>query len=154
MDKINIEHFSPPSDEKRIEKILMELDSAIIPKLSGRVNINEYAKKLAHTADIFFVRKEETDIGHCAVYLNNSEFGYISSISVNKEYRRMHIGSKLYKKVDKLAISKGIFTIRLKVFAQNQDALRFYKHMGFEVASIEEEWISMQRRINKSVNTL
>lgn len=153
MNDIIIEHFSPPSDENRLAKILTELDDVFLPKLSGRVNINAYAKKLANSADIFFVKKGNEDIGNCAVYLNNAMQGFISSIAIKQEYTGMKLGKKLWMNVNALALSKGISLIGLKVFHQNYNALAFYKYIGFDIVAIEAEWIIMLHNEDITLNT-
>ncbi len=150
MNNIIIEHLSPPSDSNRLNKILEKLDKTFIPILSERVNINEYAQKLARSAEIFYVIKDGQDIGNCAVYLNETN-GFISSIAIKPEYTRMHLGETLWKAVRKLAISKKIYTITLKVYEYNHNAYFFYKQIGFSVLSKENKWIIMQ--INERNNT-
>lgn len=146
INEIIIEHLSPPSDEERLKTILIELDGAFTPKLSERVDINEYAKKLAQSADIFYLKKNGIDIGNCAVYLNNKVYGFISSFAVKKKYTRMRMGESLWKAVHEFAMSKGIFDIILKVYEYNYNAIGFYSHIGFNVINKENKWITMQNK--------
>lgn len=144
MNSIVIEHFSPPSDAERLKKMLEKLNEVLIPKLSDRLDISEYAKKLAKLADVFYAVKDGQDIGNCAVYLNNADYGFISSVAVKEEYHRNGIGKKLLDAVKTSANSKGISLIRLEVSGNNFRALNFYKKMGFDIAEKKGDWIIMQ----------
>ena len=144
MSDITIEHVQPLSDSKRLEKILWKLDEDIIPKLSERVNIEEYAKKLSANAEVFYVKHKDIDIGNCAVYMNNGETGFISSIAIKKEWQNKGIGNFLWKKIVVLANTRGIRTIELMVNKNNYKAIRFYNHLHFTELEIKTEWIRMR----------
>lgn len=144
MSDVVIEHVMPPSDMARLRKVLTELDRVIIPPLSDRVDLNEYAVKLAALADIFYLKKDNQDIGNCAVYLNSTERGFISSIAVKKEYQGKGLGRNLLEKVRDIADSRGISEIRLEVFKNNSHAIVFYERMGFHVVDRKNDWIVMQ----------
>mgnify|MGYP000006545118 FL=1 len=147
MNDITIEHVQPPSDSKRLEKILWELDDDIIPKLSERVNIEEYAKKLSANAEVFYVKHGDIDIGNCAVYMNNEETGFISSIAIKKEWQNKGIGNFLWEKIIVLANTRGIRTIELMVNKNNYKAITFYNHLQFTELKMNTEWIGMRYKL-------
>ena len=144
MCEIIIEHVLPPSDSNRLEKLLLELDEVITPKLSSRVKIEEYAKKLSENAELFYVCDEGKDIGNCAIYLNNGEGGYISSIALKKDWQRRGMGSLLWNAVLDCAKAKKIKYIDLMVSQFNSDAIAFYKKLHFEQIEVSDKWIKMR----------
>ena len=147
MNDITIEHVQPPSDSRRLEKILWELDDDIIPKLSERVNIEEYAKKLSANAEVFYVKHGDIDIGSCAVYMNNEETVFISSIAIKKEWQNKGIGNFLWEKIIVLANTRGIRTIELMVNKNNYKAITFYNHLQFTELKMNTEWIGMRYKL-------
>lgn len=144
MSEIIVEHILPPSDNNRLEKLLEELDQVIIPRLSDRVAIPEYAEKLSEYAELFYVIESERDIGNCAIYLNHGEVGYISSIAIKKEWQNRGIGKQLWESVLEYAISKKIKTIELEVSRSNEKALAFYKKLDFVEFQANAQWIKMR----------
>lgn len=144
MNDIVVEHVMPPSDVARLRKVLTELDSVIIPPPSDRVDLAEYAGKLARLSDVFYLKKDNRDIGNCAVYLNNEKYGFISSIAVKKEYQKMGLGRKLLENVKNMADERDIPQIRLEVLEENVNALCFYQKMGFYVVERKNNWLVMQ----------
>ena len=69
---------------KRIQTFLVQIDDVIVPRLSDRVNIDEYALKLAVNAMNVFITENGIDLASCSVYCNKAD-AYISSIAVKKE---------------------------------------------------------------------
>lgn len=54
------------------------------------------------------------------------------SIYVKEEYREMKIGSKLIEKFVKFAEEKGLSSMEVTTYANNETALNFYRKNGFE----------------------
>lgn len=142
-DIIIIEHVSPPSDEERIKKLLWEIDDTIIPKLSDRVDMNIYARKLSMYADLFYAKHEGVDIGNCAIYLNNYDCGYISSIVIKKQWQKKGFARKMWLEVLQMAQIKGVQKINLRVNQYNTNAIAFYTKLGFKTENIFDNWINM-----------
>lgn len=142
---MDIQVILPPSSQARIKRQLEELDCFFVPSLSGRVDIDSYALKLAEKARIIYARNGSVDCGHCAYYINESEeFAYITSIGVNPNYHNRGIGRRMIERMHLECHEMGVDCIRLKVHCGNIKAIAFYKNVGFEGASIEGEWITMQ----------
>ena len=133
----------PPSDIERLEKILWELDETIIPRLSERVDIREYAQKLSQRAELYYARFGDKDIGNCAIYMNGSSVGFISSIALKKEWQNKGIGKRLWRAIITQAKTKGIQTIELLVYEKNDAAITFYKKLGFRKKEMGDSWITM-----------
>ena len=69
-ENVYCEYLTPPNDRSRLINILESLDDALMPRLSERVNIKEYADKLAINADLLYLCSNGNDIGNCAIYTN------------------------------------------------------------------------------------
>jgi ribosomal protein S18 acetylase RimI-like enzyme len=61
----------------------------------------------------------------------------VNEVSVNASHRGQGIGEMLMNKAYELAGELGISQITLGVHAFNEDAIRFYKRLGFEITSIK-----------------
>lgn len=60
----------------------------------------------------------------------------ISDIAVKIKFRRQGIGSQLMARVYSWAVTKGATAIELNVYAFNQEAIEFYKSIGFDIISL------------------
>lgn len=58
---------------------------------------------------------------------------YIDDLCVDESARGQHVGTKLYEYVLQFAKEHGCYNITLNVWADNVNAVRFYKSMGMEV---------------------
>lgn len=143
-ENIIIEHIVPPSGAARLQNLLSDLDRVLIPMLSTRVNIVEYADKLAQKADLFYVKYEGQDIGNCAIYLNDQENGFISSFAIKKEWQKKGIGYCIWKEILPVLKERNIKRVNLKVHDTNKIAIAFYKSIGFKEQMSEDDWIDMK----------
>lgn len=144
MKHIEIKHYAPPIDVKEMERILLYLDPYIVPRLSGRVNIENYARKLATYADIFNLEIEGKVVGNLAIYLNSEE-GFLTSIAICPEYQGLGYGRELWERAQELAINKKITAVCLEVYTSNISAKRFYLNRGFQIQKKENDWIRMKK---------
>lgn len=128
--------------KKRIEKFLQDVDNEFVPSLGSRVDIPQYASKLARLAEtVFIMDNSRADIASCSIYCNQSN-AYISSIAVKKQYQGQGVGSMLMKEV--ICHVKGkCKAIVLHVHRENQSAICYYKKNGFRENSVAENWIEM-----------
>lgn len=133
-------------DDARIYNFLSEVDHILIPPLSERVDIKEYAKKLAQNAENIFVCWDNQDAGSCSVYCN-SETAFISSFAVKPVYMRMKLGSKMMEHVINHAKELLCKRIRLEVHTRNLVAIAFYERCGFVCINQEDEWLIMEYKL-------
>jgi ribosomal protein S18 acetylase RimI-like enzyme len=112
---------------------LAVIDKKLIPKLSGRVDLDQYSEKLFNNAIHFCVTEEEIIIGFCACYFNNpvKKTGYISSFSVSESFREKGIAKNLLKFVTEYGLSIGYEKIILNVYFLNKTAIILYEKCGF-----------------------
>ncbi len=66
---------------------------------------------------------------------------YIDDLCVDKETRGKHIGTSLYNYVLEYAKDNGCYEVTLNVWADNVQALNFYKHIGLKIQKIGMEKI-------------
>ncbi len=66
---------------------------------------------------------------------------YIDDLCVDKETRGKHIGTSLYNYVLEYAKNNGCYEVTLNVWADNVQALNFYKHIGLKIQKIGMEKI-------------
>lgn len=66
---------------------------------------------------------------------------YIDDLCVDENIRGHHIGTKLYNQVCTYAKENGFYNVTLNVWACNEKAYAFYKHIGLEIQKIGMEKI-------------
>lgn len=89
MEEVKYFTFLPDTiDYRDFLFFLEETDDLIVPRLSSRVNLEDYAKKVTHFATMFVAKKGEEWIGVEAVYYNEyPEFSFSTYLCVKKEYQ-------------------------------------------------------------------
>lgn len=66
---------------------------------------------------------------------------YIDDLCVEKNARGKHIGTKLYNFVLNFAKKSGCYNLTLNVWADNENAVKFYKAIGLGIQKIGMEKI-------------
>jgi ribosomal protein S18 acetylase RimI-like enzyme len=129
---------------------LRNCDAHFVPPLSTRVDIEDYAHKLAQHAMRFEAWAEGGLVGLVAAYANDldSRVGYISNVSVSNGWLRRGLASQLMAQCIDHCANAGMRRIRLEVSAINQPAIRLYEGLGFAVEQRTGEVVSFARDIN------
>jgi GNAT superfamily N-acetyltransferase len=124
------------SDAQTIESHLRECDVRFSPCLSSRVDIGDYALKLASFADRFEAWQDERLVGLVAAYLDNIEAcsGFISSVSVTDDFEGAGLAAQLMQKCIQLAPGKGCKALQLEVGEGDQRTQSFYLRHGFALS--------------------
>lgn len=114
-------------------KIHQLCDNDFVPKLSSRVNIDDYCKKLFNNANFVTINSDEKVIGLVAIYTNNfqTKEAYISSVCLLKEYRGKGLSKVLISETIKYTASLGMEIIRLEVGIENETARKLYESFNF-----------------------
>lgn len=146
-ENVYCEYLTPPSDSSRLINILKKLDDALMPGLSKRVNIKEYADKLAINADLLYLCCNGNDIGNCAIYTNKHDMAYISSYGICEKYQHKGYGTILWLNVKHILLLKKIKNISFKIYFDNIKAINFFKKKGFKITGVENKWFIMQTEI-------
>ena len=96
--------------------------------------------------EIFVAEEKSNIIGYCVVKINEIKNHFIfydmvnievQDLCVDERYQKKGYGRKLFEKVKKYAQGKQANYIELSVWEFNQNAIKFYEHLG------------MKKRINR-----
>ena len=58
--------------------------------------------------------------------------GYIHHLAVKKEFRKQGIARELVNKCIEIIRARGVYKYRIFVLDSNEEALKFWKHLGFK----------------------
>lgn len=133
------------ASEGEIAEHLSRCDANFVPPLSARVEIGEYAKKLASKAVRFEAWSGDTLVGLVAAYCNDQErrIAYISSVSVLKEWMGKGIAARLTSLCIAHAKASGMRQISLEVADDNKPAIKLYEKNGFVAGKAIAPFVTM-----------
>ena len=129
---MSIEYKIGFASQKQICKLLEQCDIYFIPKLSEKVNIEDYSLKIFNKAINIEAWESNDLVGLIAMYVSN-EKAFITNVSVKKEYAKRGIASNLLGNCIEYIKDKNIAEIELEVNAENKPALSLYTKFGFKV---------------------
>ncbi len=143
------------SDYHDIHKHLMACDISFIPKLSEKVNIIDYSKKIKDNAIRIEAWKEDVLIGLVALYFNNeNHFAYITNVSVLNEYKGFGVAKKLLKETLDHTQTLNCEIVKLEVSKSNFNAIRLYNLFGFEIEDENNENYLMKKIVQNEYKGL
>jgi ribosomal protein S18 acetylase RimI-like enzyme/2-polyprenyl-3-methyl-5-hydroxy-6-metoxy-1,4-benzoquinol methylase len=139
--------------EAEIADHLLRCDADFVPPLSGRVEIDGYAHKIADKAMRFEAWAEGVLVGLVAAYCNDSErcAAYITSVSVLQGWKIRGIASRLMKQCIEHVKEQGFECIELEVDSQNISAAKLYEKMGFIMNRMNDRTAIMHLNTGKEV---
>jgi ribosomal protein S18 acetylase RimI-like enzyme len=73
--------------------------------------------------------------------------GWIYSVAVTPEQRKLGIGSRLVRHAEEALLSKGCTKINLQIMESNETVAAFYASLGYSV----EKCISMGKRVLQNI---
>lgn len=128
-----IEYLLNKASAAEIAEHLVRCDADFVPPLSGRVDIGDYAYKIASKATRFEAWSDGALIGLVAVYCNDQErcIAYITSVSVASEWAGKGIAANLMGRCAEYAEALGMRQISLEVASDNVPAIKLYEKIGF-----------------------
>lgn len=140
-----VEYLSNKASEAEIAEHLSRCDAEFVPPLSGRVEISDYARKIASKAVRFEAWSCDTLVGLAAAYCNEQEkrIAYITSVSVLKAWTGKGIAARLVGQCVEHAKISGMRQISLEVASGNTPAIKLYKKSGFVAGKANAPFISM-----------
>jgi GNAT superfamily N-acetyltransferase len=141
----NIKYDIKTASEKEIYSHLVECKNNFCPPLDEKVNIQEYSKKIFDKSVTFEAWIDRFLIGLLAAYLNDMEnhAGYITTVSVTKDYMGVGISSKLLNMCIMYAKRYKFKEITLEVGENNLPAFHLYEKFGFTVSRKKDDSIWM-----------
>lgn len=105
-----------------------------VPPLYSYVNIEDYAKKIHDNAVTFECWEGLHLVGLVAAYFNNdTRIGFITNVSVLRDYQGYGLASTLIRAVIDYAKENGFSEIDLEVNPMNKKAGQLYGRHGFVV---------------------
>jgi ribosomal protein S18 acetylase RimI-like enzyme len=124
---------------------LVRCDADFVPPLSGRVDLDAYAQKIAGKASRFEAWSGDTLVALVAAYCNDRErrSAYITSVSVLRERAGEGIVSRLLRQCVEHAKAQGMKWIELEVAEANAAAIRLYERAGFVAGAVKAPFVSM-----------
>ena len=135
MNSISLSIFEPSAVSKsRFNVFLHKTDDLFSVPLSLRVNIDEYAEKLANSSFNFFLETESEDAAHAGLYINKEESkAYLSSIAVLPVFFGKGLGSKLLQEIECFLKKHNIRLIELEADLNSKKLRNFYTKAGFKI---------------------
>lgn len=142
--------------KNNIQNHLKRCNTLFYPHLSTYVNIEEYADKIKSNAYTFEAWDKEQLIGVVACYLNNSDTkkGYITNVSVEKNYQGKGIAKKLVQQTIDKAIALKFKTLFLEVNVNNSSAISLYQSLGFTLNGRVKDTYTMINRLDEKPNIM
>ncbi len=130
---IQIRKFKATIDD--IKSYFIENDEIFFEPMQSRLDITKFSEKIYQNADQYWVINDEKKIGFMAIYFNHptKKFGYITTISIIKEFQGTGLGKRLLEEAKFNATENGFKKIRLQVHSHNIIAQNLYTKFGFEM---------------------
>lgn len=97
------------------------------------------SQKLTIQPELFFVAEIDSAIVGTIMAGYDGHRGWLYTVAVRPQYRRLGIGSQLVRHAESAVIAMGGPKINLQVRADNAEVVMFYEKLGYVV----EERISM-----------
>lgn len=121
------------ASEAQVAEHLRRCDADFVPPLSGRVEIDRYAAKLASRAERFEAWAGDVLVGLVAVYCNDAgrRAAFVTSVSVLREWHGNGIASRLLGKSIEHAKELGFERLELEVDRCNAGAIHLYEKTSF-----------------------
>ncbi len=140
-----VDYLLNKASEAEIAEHLSRCDTDFVPPLSGRVEIDDYAKKIASTAMRFEAWSGGTLLGLVAAHCNDQKkrIVYITSVSVLKKWMGKGIAECLMKQCVKHAKASGMDQINLEVASNNAPAVKLYEKIGFIEGKAKAPFVGM-----------
>lgn len=133
------------ASELELADHLRYCDASFMPPLSGRVEIENYARKIAANAIRFEAWKDDALLGLLAVYCNEFKCrtAYITSVSVLPAWGGRGIASLLMSQCIEHVTGLAAGRIELDVHSESIGAIRLYEKHGFLGKSLHGKTITM-----------
>lgn len=91
----------------------------------------EIKKKLQRDPDLFLVAESQNEIVGTVIGAFDGRRGMIYHLAVHRDFRGQGIGAMLLSEVEQRLQARGCLKSLLHVFADNTEAIQFYKNRGW-----------------------
>lgn len=139
-DKIAISLLEENVQVNEILAFLKEIDEDFKPKLSSRISLSSYAKKLSSNAVFALATLDSKIIGMTAFYANDihKKTSYLPVFGVKENYRGMGIASQLLDLTISFLKEKGFQRLSLETWLGSHAQI-FYQRKKFIVERVEKD---------------
>jgi len=129
----NISFYLNKLSIEEIERYLILNDNNLFERLSARLNIHEYSKKLYKNALHFTLYKYDSLIGFSPCYFNDKVTGkaYISALIIRKNYQGLGLEEKLLGYIKTYAKHNNYNEINVSFHCKNIQSIKFYEDNFF-----------------------
>jgi len=113
------------------------------------VDLKTYSEKMWNFSELFLARKGSKLIGFISCYFNDleSKKGYITSLHVQKNYRRKGVANCMISNLFLYGKRNGFISIDVEVQNNNCNAIAFYNKLNFTISSKREKSMIMTVKI-------
>lgn len=137
-----------------LQKHLAKCSPTFVPQLDSYVDIKEYSKKIYDNAVAFTKFDDNELVGLVAAYNNPKEkFGWITNVSVDPEYSKRGIASKLLHQCYEYFKNLNYHNIFLEVFCDNEKAINLYRKNGFILHELKGNKMIMKQQLMRNYDT-
>lgn len=126
---INIREFSFTDDYDRTLEFWQSIETGM--NVGRSDTAEEVRKKLERDPDLFLVAEINHVIIGTVIGGYDGRRGAIYHLAVHKNFRGQGIGAMLLKEVETRLQAKGCLKCYMHVFADNTEAIQFYKKRGW-----------------------
>lgn len=109
---------------------LLACDDTFTPRLSSKVDLKNYALKLAENAHREEAWEDKRLVGLVGIYLNGRT-AFITNVSVLPSFQGRGIGLELVRRSLLIARTKAFTQAELEVSVTSSTAIALYKRCGF-----------------------
>ena len=141
MEKENIDFYFKSLSPEEIANYLKLNDNDYFQKLSNRIDIDDYAKKLHQKSLHFTLYEKDKLVGFSPCYFDNKikNTGYVSSLTIRDGYRGFGLGGRLLMHIKAYAKKSSFIDIKVSVHCDNKISINFYKKNTFEIFEQNDE---------------
>ena len=86
------------------------------------------------------VAESETQIAGFCISARRDESGYIVTIDVLPEFRRLHVGSMLLAEIERRLAANGVREVTLETATDNDSAVAFWTKHGYRNRGIKKDY--------------
>ena len=142
----SVEYCLNKASEIEIANHLLLCEADFVPPLSGRVEIGNYAHKIADKATRFEAWVDGSLVGLVAAYCNDTQHraAYITSVSVLLSQQGKGIALQLMRSCIENAKLLGFESVELQVDIENAGAIRLYQKLSFKINVVSGRTTTMQ----------
>lgn len=156
MQNQSIQYGINKSNLLQIIEHLTACDSAFVPALTTKLELDQYSKKIVEYATRFEAFYNNRLIGLIACYLNDykSQTGFITNVSVISAFNGKGVAKQLLSMLLQYAAENNFNTISLEVNKLNVPAYKLYKRAGFVLANESHDILQMTIQISDNKNII